>query len=396
MITLSPARNLVDFGFIGVNPSGERIEGFSAPLQCLLFVLAYGASGLQYELFFQLQTWICTFLLGVLICCFMRCIDLDGFTALSAGVLTLVIIASSSHFLIFHCSGLENPITHVTYLAFFTTAVCSYRTGYPHILLVPCALSASWSRHEGIFHVLPLLIAFTFFHYRRYRRPRVFWVVAAFAAAWSFLFLVRFSYFGDLVPNTAHGQGIYVPANLGAFFDMPALPSKIALAGAFIYRLSGIGLVIGLLLLAVARIPKDHDFVPAGIMIVLGLVVLHAFVFGPAKHAAYRTVSFWTIFSALLLSYGLFHSRLGLKQKGMVALFVTAPACLFLWKAVPPFDLCCDTRGFSEFRTLFKNLAADHRLHRPFVANPDLGLMTFHKDFNVIDWGILEIGLWPL
>ena len=43
VITLSHARNWVDFGFIGVNPSGERVEATSAPLQMLLYALAYAA-----------------------------------------------------------------------------------------------------------------------------------------------------------------------------------------------------------------------------------------------------------------------------------------------------------------------------------------------------------------
>jgi hypothetical protein len=36
LITLSHAKNLIDYGFIGVNPSGERVEGYSAPVQFIL------------------------------------------------------------------------------------------------------------------------------------------------------------------------------------------------------------------------------------------------------------------------------------------------------------------------------------------------------------------------
>ncbi|HEX9368396.1 MAG TPA: hypothetical protein VF921_17325, partial [Vicinamibacterales bacterium] len=44
VITLSHARNLVEYGFIGVSPSGERVEGFSAPLQFWIATATYAVS----------------------------------------------------------------------------------------------------------------------------------------------------------------------------------------------------------------------------------------------------------------------------------------------------------------------------------------------------------------
>lgn len=51
VITMSHARNWVEYGFIGVNPSGDRVEGFSSPLQFLLFALAYAIAGVSYKTF---------------------------------------------------------------------------------------------------------------------------------------------------------------------------------------------------------------------------------------------------------------------------------------------------------------------------------------------------------
>jgi hypothetical protein len=40
IITLSHARNLVDYGFIGTSPSGDRVEGYSAPVQMFTYAAA--------------------------------------------------------------------------------------------------------------------------------------------------------------------------------------------------------------------------------------------------------------------------------------------------------------------------------------------------------------------
>src|ERR1051325_11593746 len=66
VITLSHARNLVEYGFIGVSPSGERVEGFSTPLQFLVAGVAYTIHPFGYRAFFRWQTLIGTMLLGAL------------------------------------------------------------------------------------------------------------------------------------------------------------------------------------------------------------------------------------------------------------------------------------------------------------------------------------------
>ena len=48
VITFSHAKNWFDFGFIGVSPSGERVEGYSAPVQFFIFVLAYALGHISF------------------------------------------------------------------------------------------------------------------------------------------------------------------------------------------------------------------------------------------------------------------------------------------------------------------------------------------------------------
>ena len=57
LITLSHAKNWVDYGFIGVNPSGGMVEGFSAPLPFLLYTISYGLFGIDFSTHLEIQTW---------------------------------------------------------------------------------------------------------------------------------------------------------------------------------------------------------------------------------------------------------------------------------------------------------------------------------------------------
>src|SRR5215813_6584751 len=49
IVTFSHAKNWVDYGFIGVSPSGGRVEGFSAPLQFLIFSALYATTHIGYQ-----------------------------------------------------------------------------------------------------------------------------------------------------------------------------------------------------------------------------------------------------------------------------------------------------------------------------------------------------------
>jgi hypothetical protein len=64
IITLSHARNLVDYGFIGVGLSGDRVEGYSAPVQFFVYALAYFTLGMGFSAYAKMQLLICTFALG--------------------------------------------------------------------------------------------------------------------------------------------------------------------------------------------------------------------------------------------------------------------------------------------------------------------------------------------
>lgn len=64
VITMSVGRNLIDFGFLGVSPSGPRVEASSSPLQTFVYAGAYALTGLNYSTYSWLQTSVATFIVG--------------------------------------------------------------------------------------------------------------------------------------------------------------------------------------------------------------------------------------------------------------------------------------------------------------------------------------------
>ena len=114
VITMSHARNLVEYGFIGVNPSGERVEGYSAPAQFWAYAAAYALTGVDYHTFAAAQTALCTFLLGAIFILFFR---ENRRWAIAITALAALLLSWHYPFLGWHGSGMENAITHVLFLA---------------------------------------------------------------------------------------------------------------------------------------------------------------------------------------------------------------------------------------------------------------------------------------
>ncbi len=66
VITMSAARNFVDFGFVGVNPSGPIVEVTSSPVQFVIYAISYWITGVSYTDFAWWQTFFATFFIGAL------------------------------------------------------------------------------------------------------------------------------------------------------------------------------------------------------------------------------------------------------------------------------------------------------------------------------------------
>ncbi len=87
-----------------------------------------------------------------------------------------------------------------------------------------------------------------------------------------------------------------------------------------------------------------------------------------------------------MVFYGLGNRRHALWAVPVLGIVVIA---VFSMNVVAPYKVCCQTTDFDSYRLEFANIAAAEVLPRPTVSNPDLGVMSWHKQFNVVDLGRL-------
>ena len=389
VITMSHARNLVDYGFIGINPSGGRVEGYSAPVQLFLYAAAYAVTGVGYAVWSGAQTVAATFLLGVLLVLFFgeRKLLAVGLTGVAALFLTLL-----RPFLLWHGSGMENAITHVLILATVLILFFLVRAGRMHYWLAVPVFLASISRVDGIFHVGPLLIVFGGVWLAAFRDWRGVRFSLLAAGLWVLFHWWRYLYFGDLLPNTAYAQDIPLADNLGLWLalDRQHMHEAVASAGT-ILDFHG-AKVLALALPVLLMLSRRRETVVLALL--LGSLLLTAAfsesVFGPARMDRARTTTHLAVVSALGISALFYHLMLRRRIRWAVPFVAVAGWGVFgTGMVIPPYKAGFSVDSFDKNRKVFARIASAEDLYRPTVANPDLGVMSWHKQFNVIDMGSL-------
>ena len=387
VITMSHARNLVDYGFIGINPSGGRVEGYSAPVQLFLYAAAYAVSGVGYAAWSGAQTVAATFLLGALLVLFFgeRKLLAVGLAGMAALFLTFL-----RPFLLWHGSGMENAVTHVLILATVLILFFLVRAGRMHYWLAVPVFLASISRMDGIFHVGPLLIVFGgvwLAVFRDWRGVRFSLLVSG---LWVLFHWWRYLYFGDLLPNTAHAQGVPLADNLRLWLALDRQHVHEAVVGAgAILDLHG-AKALPLALPVLLMLSRRRETVVLALL--LGSLTLTAAfsesVFGSARLDRARTTTHLAVVSALGISALFYHLMLRPRIRWAVPFVAVAGLGVFgTGMVVPPYKAGFGIDYFDENRQVFARLASAEDLYRPTVANPDLGAMSWHKQFNVIDLG---------
>ena len=389
VITMSHARNLVDYGFIGINPSGGRVEGYSAPVQFFLYAAAYAVTGVGYAAWSGVQTVAATFLLGALLVLFFgeRKLLAVALTGVAALFLTLL-----RPFLLWHGSGMENAITHVLILATVLILFFLVRTGRMHYWLAVPVFLASVSRVDGVFHVGPLLIVFGgvwLAVFRDYRGVR-FSLLAS--GLWVLFHWYRYLYFGDLLPNTAYAQDVPLADKLRLWLalDWQHMREAVVSAGA-ILDFHGAKALLGAVPVLLMLSRRRETVLLA---LLLGSLILTAAfsesVFGHARMDRARTTTHLAVVSALGISALFYHLMLRRRLQWAVPFVAVAGLSVFgMGMVVPPYAAGWGVSSFNNIRKEFARIASAEDLQRPTVANPDLGVMSYHKQFNVIDMGRL-------
>ena len=394
VITMSHARNLVEYGSIGVDPSGSRVEGFSAPVQFWLFAAAYATTRVGFERFADIQTAAATVLLGAL---------LFLLTGLGSGAsrvwrLTLTtlcgaVLASLYSFVGWHGSGMENALTHVLFLAAVLGLARVLESGSSGWLLLPVLVLAALTRLEAVWHLAPVLAAFSVAFWLRHRRLDGLRLATCSAVGWGLYQAWRFAYFGSLEPNTAIAQGMEPTARLatlvGAHVAGPLAESNI-LALQILREHGALLLVVALA--ATPFIRRDRNLLSLGGMLALLVATgaLHPYAFGEARldptrtttHVALAAVAVLAVVAARIDGGAL---RRGLVGAGLAAM--TAGALAISYE--PPRFLCCLIGDYGDITEAFASEAERLGVPRPTVSTPDLGKLSWQKRFNIVDLGFL-------
>ena len=387
VITLSHGKNLVDYGFIGINPSGPKVEGHSAPLQCLLYAVLYYLFGIGFIAFAKWQTIICTFLLGCVFTSFF--IERPVFALLAAAG-SSYLLTTTYPFVVWHASGMENAITHVLFLTTVLILFYFAQSQRIRLWLAVIPFLASISRVDSMFHLLPILLIFALYWQCIVRRQSGWWFMLIVVGLWSGVQWWRYWYFGDILPNTAYAQGISVKDRLVALFALnPSVwyESCRALYGILV-RNGGWDILFFLpcigLMCTKMRWRKEWVLlaVLAGSLIMTAL--LHPFIFGPARLDCARTTSHFALFVVLFMGVCCYVTQVGKALWYALLLFFSLVVMLQYTRHRVVSLLGCDGVA-SPAADLFHRLVQEQSIRRATVANPDIGNISWRKSFNIVD-----------
>ena len=391
IITLSHAKNFIDHGHIGVEPSGKRLEGFSAPAQFWIYTVVYGLTGLHWLDFATIQTLLCTFLLGFFFMQFFRGKWMPGLVI--AG-LAAWLLSQHLRFLEWHGSGMENAWTHVLFLAAVWCCWEMLRREQVHYGWVVWLFLASISRTESIFHIAPMLFLFGVVWKGDRRSWKGFHLLGVTLGAWGLYQCWRFWYFGSWVPNSGLAQEIGVGGNLRRALEGDAAWLK--LAGGWskeLFRLHGGWLLLGgLLLVPFAKIERREKWLLIAVASLTLTAFLNPVVFGMTRLDVTRSTTFLAVF--VVLGLAMVIPRLRFSGMNLAALPLIIGLLLAGHFLRPQLfedqrHLCCAVDNFRDLDYHATQFSETHHLHRLNIANPDLGKFSYLKKYNHTDLGFL-------
>ncbi len=392
VITLSHARNFVDYGHIGVDPSGKRLEGFSSPVQFWIYAAVYGLTGIGWDTFADIQTLLCTFLLGFI---FLQFFEKNWIMGLMGGFFAAWFMQFHHSFYLWHASGMENPWTHVLFMGSALLLFRAFRGDHIQFRWAGVLFLASISRLDSIFHLAPMALTWALMWYSEYRTWRSFHLIGLAFTFWGIYQFWRWYYFGTLLPNSGLAQGIDVQQNISYLWgkNLDHLIESLRWAR-IIANSHGVWFLLPLLFfLPFTKVNRDSQFFLIITGVMTATVFLNPAIFGMTRLDPGRSTTFLVPFISLLLTWQFSQLQL-FKQKNLV-LSILVPVTLFIfiiyvpaW-AGKPHPLCCSAVINEEIILEGEKFARENKLHRLNVAAPDLGKLSYTKLFNLTDLGYL-------
>lgn len=404
VITLSHARNLVEYGFVGVSPSGERIEGFSAPLQFAVAAVTYRVSGFDYATFFTWQMELGTVLLGIGFAALLLGSASSDITASRLLFIGLAIVASaevlatSRAFLLWHASGMENAYKIVLFVWLLWALDSMLRSRRIKIWVSVVVGLSSLTRADAIVPVSMVLGTFAVLWWLRERNLQGFKFAVVSTAPWVLYMAARLRYFGYWTPNTALVQGIHVQERVSALLQSPGVVATdcyqwLIGVGASLHAFQFLWLPLVIAMAGRERLALERcALLSTG---AVACVVQYALV-GPARMDPARTVTELALYSTALTPFVLL-ARERFRWANLVV-GVTVLGCSIAVVASRKPDrpeIGWGARGFERVVEDAYGVARLYEIPRPTLANPDLGAVSWHKHFNIIDLGKLGSAVVP-
>ncbi len=405
VVTLSHARNLVDFGFIGHSPSGERIEGFSAPLQFWTAAAAYAATGAGFGRFLALQTAIGTVLLGVLFAGLLSAGLLSqrsaryrfGF-ALFVLLSSAAILASSRVFLLWHASGMENVYRSVSLVALLWSLDAMLRGGRISWGASVIVLMASLARIDSIVAVAFLLAAFVVLWWLRYRDTRAVRFAVFSLVPWALYMAWRRWYFGAWLPNTAVAQGISMtervaslwPPSSSVWLDYYHWAARV-LPTLHVYQF--IGAAVAWPFISGRRLGLERC-----VLVLAGAAayMVHHLLFGAVRLDEARLVTELALLATAATPLVLLAAEpFRITHAAAGCLLLACSTVVAIQRPPDRYEIGWGVEWFEHNADLVEALARDHAIPRPTLAIADLGAPSWRKRFNIIDIGLLGSAVTP-
>lgn len=384
LITLSHAKNWIDFGFIGVNPSGERLEGYSAPVQFFLFTLAYLLAGISYTSFMDWQTLAGTFLLGYVFVLYF--VHQPNF-ALGAAALGAIALTLCTSFLEWHGSGMENAITHVLFAG---SVYLLYRFALHRQIQFAWVLIfvlASLSRLDGLYHIAPILLCFAIYWYFVEKKWQGFYFLGCFVLLWLAYQGWRYYYFGSLASNTLLAQQLNVGGRLEAIFTLQRWYFLDALQLSKVIWTNHAGVLLWLIvpLAFVVRWQRATALLFTLCICLVLTAGLNPLLFGETRLDPTRSTTQMAFF--VVVAFFCVVQNCSKKWLAICATVLMLP--ILIWMRTAPYYICCGVTSFSPIGDEARVIAQQQGLERLSFANPDLGMISWNKEFNLLDLGML-------
>jgi hypothetical protein len=388
IITMSHGKNLADYGTIGINPSGERVEGYSAPAQFISYYILYTLSGISFKAYSTLQTFLAAFLLGFI---FIKFFKSNYTIGLIFSFISAVLLIKNPSFLGWHGSGMENAVTHVLFLAAIYLLYKMYTESKINYYFAAVVFLASIARIESMYYIFPLLVIFSISWYFTNKDFAGFYFLLTVLGIWVVFNGIRYIYFGDIIPNTAYGQKISLAGKIKKLLDLE--PKRYQILAGFSGKIMSMhfGYLIGLALPLVYFVKRSKEFLFLAGMLLCMVAGSYAnpYIFGPSRIEITRTTTHLAVIAVLLVS--LIISKLCIKKHvyWIIPVFIAITLFFTGVNAVKPYYLGWDIHSFNSIRKEFRALQKKHDIARPTICNVDLGMMSWHKEFNILDLGRL-------